>query len=832
MKDAYSKPKEGKERIMQNSENVRNHRAERGVALVPALLIVSGIAIFAMALMTATLSSQRSLDHQTDDYRISSAVESVATLASEDLWSDFLRFLQDQGGLPQTIANFRLFLGTQGILDQSAEFDPDDDGVVELIPGPTAGTNLLPQVNLPVENGRPRFADVNVDALQLVRIDVSAETTQIFVTVSASTTRGSGIVNPVLNRAVQLVYTVEPETFDGFEFAMLANNVNCIFCHSNVDSAERFYNPDLAKYGSFERVRVGTLESLVVRQDMDGQTGVYNDFDADSFVAGALYTRGTAVLDDGSSISAWGDLSLMGYEFDGAGQILEDAWGNLSSWPFDPAGSPPAAFENLYLDYPVAATEQIDGPMPDYFPPPFPDNGGIDPATGLPVPGAALNRRIDDAEFQQVANEATGAITAGVVNVSSPGVTISTAAEYTQAITVGNQNGLPPSVTGNVILTGTPSNPITIDGTVAIDGDLIVQGWVQGEGTLVVRGNVYVPDDLTYLDGFAYLPGDPQGSPSGPRTFGIAQNGTRNALGLSSGGSVMMGDFQRPSSLQEDLSWVNQAKYAIVSGNPNGTTGDWSFALSEMSLFNRGEWQRTQPTLPGPGEIGLSDPDPLTPGNEAWSVPNPAYDADYVPRYYGYAEDTLVPIYNKGDLYYDAASGSWISPSGMEAPLDWNPDLMSYADPANANDPYLFAANGDPIAVTTSISQKDGWIAPDLYQQALEYFHDNRGSLKNLPMEIDSLLYTNNAIFGIVNRNTNWKGRMLVNGALVAADLGLLVPGHFNPNLPPANLSPLSSYSIGLQLNYDERTKGMLNVTNPNRVELKRTLWNPTANLL
>ncbi len=72
---------------------------------------------------------------------------------------------------------------------------------------------------------------------------------------------------------------------------------------------------------------------------------------------------------------------------------------------------------------------------------------------------------------------------------------------------------------------------------------------------------------------------------------------------------------------------------------------------------------------------------------------------------------------------------------------------------------------------------------------------------------------------------------MLVNGALVAADMGLLVPGHFNNKLLPSNLSPLSNFSIGLQLNYDLRTKDMLNVTNPFQVELRRTLWNPTANL-
>ena len=75
-------------------------------------------------------------------------------------------------------------------------------------------------------------------------------------------------------------------------------------------------------------------------------------------------------------------------------------------------------------------------------------------------------------------------------------------------------------------------------------------------------------------------------------------------------------------------------------------------------------------------------------------------------------------------------------------------------------------------------------------------------------------------------------GRMLVNGALVAADIGMLVPGIYDPYNVFGNQSPLSKYAVGLQLNYDKRVKDMLNVKNPLQVQLKRTLWNPTANVL
>ena len=43
---------------------------------------------------------------------------------------------------------------------------------------------------------------------------------------------------------------------------------------------------------------------------------------------------------------------------------------------------------------------------------------------------------------------------------------------------------------------------------------------------------------------------------------------------------------------------------------------------------------------------------------------------------------------------------------------------------------------------------------------------------------------------------------------------------------------PGSPYQVGLRVNYDKRTKQMLNVDNPSQVVMKRTLWNPTANAL
>ena len=814
-----------------NHSSADKMRRQRGIAIVPVMLIVSGLAIFTMALVTATLSGNRSLKAQAEDYHLASSVESTAILAMDGIWSGFLEHVAAGANREQTIAEFRAYMNLRGIFDQADAFDEDDDGVVELVPGANDGTDLLALLSLPVRNGSLQFNDVNIDAARIVRVDlpgvagIPSDVTQLFITVSASTTHGDGLVNPIMNRAVQQVYTVEPDDFDGFEFAMLANNVNCIFCHTNVDTVDRFYNRDPGAYGTFAKARIGTLESLLIRHDMDGKPAVYNDGDADSFVAGSVYSRGAAVQHDGEPIANWADLSFRSYEFDPVtGKILEDLWGAMTLTPFSPAGDPPSPGANLYLNYASAIADQVDGPMPTFFPAPIPDDGGVDTATGLPDPGSINNRKIDDFEFARAAATATGAITAGIVNVTAKGDSIDTLAEYAAAYFTGNAASVQQSVDGNVILTGTPDNPIRIDGTVAIDGDLVIQGWVQGEGTLLVRGNVYIPSDLVYLD-------DVDGN--GSRIFG-KNDGLSNALGVTAGGNILIGDFQRPASIQPDESYQLAGKFEYISGNPDtGVVMDdqWSFALAEIALFNRAEWARTQEFLPGMGDDFAAP-----------SVPNPHYDPDYVPRYYGYDEDTIIPIFNKAPasapdpldpdaqfLYYDPALDSWI---GEEASLGWDQTKLTYADPTNPNDPLLFdAVTGEPIAVTSQLSHHDGWISPDIYQTAVESMHDNRGVLDDRAMHIDGLLYTNNAIFSLVHKTSDFRGRMIMNGSLVAADLGMLVPGH-HALWGETNRSTISNYAIGLQLNYDARVKRLLKVTNPNRVQLKRTLWNPTANIL
>ena len=770
-------------------------RDERGSALIASLMVVSMVAMLGLSMLSAGVGGSKVTTGQADEYRLTSAVESVGTLAAEDLWSGYLR---QQGGAAGTVATFRAYLAGLGIADAGPGGPPSAEQGLDLI-----GTLGLPGVAA----GVPEFDDVTLDALRVLRRD-EEDSTRLYVTVAATTKRGAGATSTPLQRAIQLVYTVEPAPFEGFDYGILTKNVNCVFCHTVVDSAERVYNNDPSLHGTFAKVKVGTLESLMLRCDIRASIG---DADADSMIAGSLYVRGSATNQAGVPITNWGgNLAMQSAQFDANGNLIEDDWGALALTVFSPAGTPPEPGENLYLDYPTVYSEMPDGKLPISFPPPFPDDGGIDPTTGEPTTAGANNHVVDPNEFHATAQNAEGAITAGVIYKAEPGEVIDDQAEYMAALYTGNWPSLGPQTIANVVLTGTPANPIVIDGTVAIDGDVVISGWIKGKGTILASGNVYVPSSLQYLDGQVHLEGDEPGHPTGPTTFGIAADGTENVLGLAAGGNLLIGDYLAPSA------FLQPGSTGVVSGDSGG---QWNFALSEISIFNRTEWAHTQPLLPGFGE------DPADPST--WTIDNPGYIADYVPHYYHFGPGDEVPIYNQGALWFDPATETW---HGPEAPTSWDPEMLTLLDPDDASEPLLYdPVTGEPKAAVLQLTPDAGWLSDDVQKLGIEHFQSQH--VAGTPVQIDGLLYTNHALFGIVNRDDPAKGQLEINGSIVCADLGLLSPGYKSTPNQPGNV-PGSPYKVGLRLNYDERTKAMINVTNPNSVTIKRTLWNPPANVL
>ncbi|MBK7641536.1 MAG: hypothetical protein IPJ19_00575 [Planctomycetes bacterium] len=765
--------------------------------------MLTTVAVLIMSMLSAGMSGSQVVVKQEDDYRLRSAAESAGNLAVENLWSAYLR---ENGGAAGNIATFRAFLANENIA-------PGANNAFG------ASVDLLKRVPVAQAQGMDQ---TRIDALALVRRD-RGYSTELFFTVTASARRGEGSAKGGTRRTMQLVYSIQPASFEGFDYAILTRNVNCIFCHTKIDTTERAFNTDPAQYNSFARAKVGTLESMEIRND--GKNGI-TDQDADTLLAGTLYVRGSAYTGSangatGVPITDWSLQSMLSSTFDKSGQLQADLLGNLVPEFFTPAGSPPGPMENLYLNYPLASSDMVDGVLPEDFPPPFADDGGLDPATGLETPAGAGNKIVDPNEFYAATLKAEGTLSGGVIQVLSAGQSITTDAGFTAASTVGNTASLAPVTHGNVILTGTAANPIVIDGTVAIDGDVVIQGVIKGKGVILAKGNMYMPASVTYADGKKYLPGDSPGTPTGPRTFGVAQDGTLNMIAYASGGNLMIGDYLGAGTLGGGGGNSGKGKggnTAIVDGTPSST---FNFALSELANFNRTEWTYTQPLLPDKGQ------DPTKPAT--WTVVNPTYKgADYIPRFYQFGPGDSIPIYNKGKgLYYDAANATW---RGPETPFSWDLNMISLYDPADKTVSFLYdAKTGAPKATVLQLTASNSWLADQTYENATSNWE--AAQTQGTPFKVDGLMYTNNAIFGIIHRNSKFDGAMNINGSMICADLGLLAPGVSSSKTKgtSANL-PGSDYKIGLTLNYDARLTDLLDIPNPFEVHLRRMLWVPMGN--
>jgi hypothetical protein len=737
--------------------------------MISALTLVMTLSMIVLTCIMVSVDSSKQTDQKGEIAQLQLAAESAISLSAHEVWSAYLAL---EGGQAGSVASFRAYLDGIGVHSEAALLAEAEANAAEGVDSvAVGGANTGDILNLLTfsqdQFSRDRLGGMSVDALRLTRRD-QAGATQLFFESTVSARKGSAADKVSLQESVQQAFVIEGAEWPGLNYALLANNVNCIMCHAEIDSAERVYNEDPLLNGSFPRSRIGTMEELMLRSS------------ADSTLAGTLYIRGRALQKDGTPITDWSAQTLKAFEFDDNGNMVEDMWGDgnlVDLVPTDPNDPQPLA--NLYLDYDQEADSMVDGYLPESFPPPFPDTGGFDPATGAELTEDAGNREVDMGEYAQIAGAADGALAGGTIHVTAPGDVVETATDLDTALGAGNVASLGPDTSGHVVLTGTAADPILLNGMIAINGDVVIQGVVKGEGSIYATGNVYVPGDLTYADGT---------TATGGRTFGVSDDGTVNALAIASGGSVMVGD----------LFYKKPKRNSDVGSVTGFTTGEFGFVMSELALFNRNEWSKTQPVLQGAGEDSNN---PAT-----WTAVNPNYGgADYMPRYYVFTEGGKIPIYNKG-LYFNPTTGSWV---GKEHPDSWDSSMLTMVDHGDTSSPLLFDDSGKAVAAVKVLTAGDAWMTDDILREMMQ--RSLAAHTDGEPQRLDGLLYSNNSIFGIVGKSGKMRGRLIVNGAILAPDIGLLIPG--------------DGHSAGLSLQFDERTSHHLTLKSEENITLRRTLW-------
>ncbi len=502
-----------------------------GIALIfstVAIIVILG----AIGVITATVvNNKRETDFSADDIILREAAQAGIDLAIKRLWDDYI---ETSGNTTKNWASYRYYLDNNlGIpINEDLNFNGTKDadetgngnGVFETYP---AGYDRRgwPLFNQPVVLRDPS-TNREVAQIESVHIARYDEWSRSFLTIT-STARRNGIAKT----AVQVV-NIGGRTSPHTEFAVLANNISCILCHAEFQSLDLYRNTDPANYNTFDRIKVASLESMLVRPT-----------EADSRVAGTLYTRGRVYKTNGSEFSAseLQSSTLKSYRINSTnGKIVQNSSGQMIIANLQNAGTTPSGdlvqFANLYMNYPTDEQAQTDGLVPNNFPAPYPDLNN--------------NRMVDDEEFEIVLNSANGRVSFEntiVEGEAPPPGTITSGVAYgvprgSVYIPANPTNPLPTvsnsainslSTTGvydgNLILIGTEQDPIQIERTVAINGDLVIAGKIKGEGQILARGNVYVVGDVTYADA--------------PGEFGKAEDGTTNAFALVAGGSIFIGDY-------------------------------------------------------------------------------------------------------------------------------------------------------------------------------------------------------------------------------------------------------------------------------------------------
>ncbi|MCB9831283.1 MAG: pilus assembly PilX N-terminal domain-containing protein [Planctomycetes bacterium] len=143
--------------------------------------------------------------------------------------------------------------------------------------------------------------------------------------------------------------------------------------------------------------------------------------------------------------------------------------------------------------------------------------------------------------------------------------------EMTDAV-YGDEGG----ETGNLVLIGTPTAPIVIDGTVVVRGDLIIKGNVTGQGVIYAGGNVYIADDITYVNGPSSK--RPGGTSEDDVESWLQANSGADALGLFAREHIVMGDYTNSTWRSNVKSWMNNSlnqskEDAGEDGIPNTKAG-------------------------------------------------------------------------------------------------------------------------------------------------------------------------------------------------------------------------------------------------------------------
>jgi hypothetical protein len=240
------------------------------------------------------------------------------------------------------------------------------------------------KVDLP-DMTKATLGDLSADGLDykvtvsVTRNDTSSNSDIILTFVSTSVVLNG--TQEIAAKRITRSMNLAGSPFPGNEFALLTNDINCSFCHLQIDNMKRVY-ADPTSNEIFSRVKLGSLSKDGFKFDNVGHK-------IDSLIAGTLYSRGTVVpptndttnffapwvdaanpgyVKIGTNNAIGGSLTTSLYKAVGAGAGYDPAANPTDTLAIDGSAADAQAKGKVYYNYPAATKPAPDGVLPDTFP--------------------------------------------------------------------------------------------------------------------------------------------------------------------------------------------------------------------------------------------------------------------------------------------------------------------------------------------------------------------------------------------------------------------------------------------------------------------------------
>ena len=143
-------------------------------------------------------------------------------------------------------------------------------------------------------------------------------------------------------------------------------------------------------------------------------------------------------------------------------------------------------------------------------------------------------------EYVTYAQECNGKISGGTayrLDANGNVASYSLGTIYAHYSGVGPSGNSALSDNGALVLQGTQSNPIILDGPVVVDSDVVIKGYVTGQGTIYSGRNIHIVGDIKYVNPPSWNHPD-----TNPAVTEKA-NASKDFLGLAAKGNIVMGDY-------------------------------------------------------------------------------------------------------------------------------------------------------------------------------------------------------------------------------------------------------------------------------------------------